>query len=767
MRWFLSSVILVILLAATVMASPADFAALVDSIDLIAPDYDRQADVANLVIERGGVRFILEEGVLTLSTDVLGRPIGAAFKGKGRFLMSPPNRVEKFMLKKLCKDTIADWSFKELALFFTDGTADELSAKLQFLPLGNKSNAGSALDNFADYIEKEFKRGFAMEILPDLLQPQLAGRFLARFKTRRGETVFRYDPTEIEEIALYKHSHTAKGSYPEPVCSFHSPDQYNDLPWGPDHENKDLIDSLQYDINCKIWQSAKIDLGVELSFLPRVDNLRALTFTIFDDLMQSSIKVTDETDDSLFWQKLKDESAITVYFNRPLRMGKRTSIRFNYSSKELIAKTSWGNPILVSTTHWYPRYGYLKRARYKLKFACPEQYTFLSVGDKISERVEGDFRITEWDASRYPLAAVSFNYGLFNRDSTALADGTPIEVYGGKSHGAFSGGIREAVMLDIKAATTLFTAELAEYPFDKLWATEIPATYGVGMPGLLHLAWASFEVTRQGYTDAFVAHEVSHQWWGHVVGWDSYHDQWLSEGFAEYMAAWYIQRKYRESELYRRRFFDLLDNWRDDVMQKGSYSKSGYKRAYMEGNDAGPIWMGYRLASSKSSDYHTLVYSKGAYILYMLRMLMYDFAGNDDSRFMAMLKDFIDSYYWKEASTADFIRIAEKHYGGDLSWFFDQYVYDIQVPYYRWKASSSQDPDGQYLVSFDIETRNVTEDFQMLVPVTIVMEGDYHTTLRLRIDQLKQRITLPKVPYRPLEIVFNTYKSVLCQEKEL
>src|SRR5438105_7191178 len=34
------------------------------------------------------------------------------------------------------------------------------------------------------------------------------------------------------------------------------------------------------------------------------------------------------------------------------------------------------------------------------------------------------------------------------------------------------------------------------------------------------------------FVDEVASHEVSHQWWGHMVGWASYHEQWLSEGFA-------------------------------------------------------------------------------------------------------------------------------------------------------------------------------------------------------------------------------------------
>ena len=61
-----------------------------------------------------------------------------------------------------------------------------------------------------------------------------------------------------------------------------------------------------------------------------------------------------------------------------------------------------------------------------------------------------------------------------------------------------------------------------------------------------------------------------------------------------------------------------------------------------------------RLATSKSADYTTLVYSKGAYVLYMLRMMMFDFNKRDDSKFNAMLKDFLEQYSWKEACDTRF-----------------------------------------------------------------------------------------------------------------
>ena len=43
------------------------------------------------------------------------------------------------------------------------------------------------------------------------------------------------------------------------------------------------------------------------------------------------------------------------------------------------------------------------------------------------------------------------------------------------------------------------------------------------------------------FPEFFLAHELAHQWWGQAVGWRNYHEQWLSEGFAQYFAALYAQ----------------------------------------------------------------------------------------------------------------------------------------------------------------------------------------------------------------------------------
>ena len=107
--------------------------------------------------------------------------------------------------------------------------------------------------------------------------------------------------------------------------------------------------------------------------------------------------------------------------------------------------------------------------------------------------------------------------------------------------------------------------------------------------------WANDPVAFEGYPQFFLAHEIAHQFWGGAVGWESYHEQWISEGFAQYFALLYAERSLDADRV-------------QDIRRKLRTTATGYA-------DQGPIWLGYRLGHLQEDGrvFRALVYNKSAH----------------------------------------------------------------------------------------------------------------------------------------------------------
>src|SRR5438270_13291192 len=126
------------------------------------------------------------------------------------------------------------------------------------------------------------------------------------------------------------------------------------------------------------------------------------------------------------------------------------------------------------------------------------------------------------------------------------------------------------------------------------------ADFGQSWPELVYLPITSFfdETVRhqlgignaetRGYFRVVEPHEVAHQWWGHTVGFNSYRDQWMSEGFADMSASLYIQLIEKNSK----RFIEF---WNDERTMLIERNNMGFRAI-----DAGPLTMGYRMSNNRT-----------------------------------------------------------------------------------------------------------------------------------------------------------------------
>ena len=202
--------------------------------------------------------------------------------------------------------------------------------------------------------------------------------------------------------------------------------------------------------------------------------------------------------------------------------------------------------------------------------------------------------------------------------------------------------------------------------------------------------WSNDPVSFPNYPSFFIAHEIAHQWWGQAIGWKNYHEQWLSEGFAQYFAAMYAERE-RGAE----QFGNVLRQ-----MRKWAIELSGQ----------GPVYLGYRLGHIRGEGrtFRALVYNKGAMVLHMLRRLV------GDEAFFAGLRDFYATWRYKKAGTNDFRAAMEKASGHSLERFFDRWIFGSAIPTVQF---SSRLAAGNELLHVRFEQKGEVFD----VPITVTI----------------------------------------------
>jgi hypothetical protein len=218
----------------------------------------------------------------------------------------------------------------------------------------------------------------------------------------------------------------------------------------------------------------------------------------------------------------------------------------------------------------------------------------------------------------------------------------------------------------------------------------------------------------RGYWKVVTPHEVAHQWWGHTVGFNSSRDQWMSEGFSDMSASLYLS--YVEKDPKKFEAF-----WNDEKQLLLERDPQGFRAI-----DAAPLTMGYRANNSRTGSGITrrLIYPKGAYVLHMIRTMMFD-NKNGDKLFKETMQDFVNTYRGKAATTEDFKAMVEKHMtpGMDadgnhkMDWFFNQYVYGTGMAQYTFHTTVETTADGKSHVKGEITRTGVPDSWKEVIPL--------------------------------------------------
>jgi aminopeptidase N len=158
-------------------------------------------------------------------------------------------------------------------------------------------------------------------------------------------------------------------------------------------------------------------------------------------------------------------------------------------------------------------------------------------------------------------------------------------------------------------------------------------------------------------TNALIAHEIAHQWFGDSVTESTWADLWLSEGFATYFAGLFLQR-YESEEAFQRYM-------KDAAATAFAYERSN--RIPIFDRDTEDL---FKLLNGNN-------YQKGAWVLHMLRARL------GDEAFFRGIRSYYTAHVNATASTEDLRSALEKSSRQDLRGFFQRWVYDSGHPQYE------------------------------------------------------------------------------------
>ena len=750
--------------------------------------------VNNLELRRDAATFTFRSGSFAFYGAVNGKVTGAIFKGDGHLHITPPTVQERHNLSIVAHTEEFDEDFDQVVMRFTDGTAAEL----------HKGSAGKgqsdpgfakAAQEFQSFARLRLHENYDLRLLEDVLSPSAGGYFLAEIRGKKNaHLILTVDPHGVpemspEEVALVKWSDWG-GIY---LLAFHRASEYaGSTASGNEHNAAYGISSETLDVS--IEKSGFLSSAATVEVRAAEDGVAVVPLNLYPTLRVSRAETLKGDPLDFVQEKKEDDPDFGVILGQPLKKGETATLRIMYGGKDVVINEGAGNYYPVARENWYPNssQGLGDYANYHMFFHVPKGLQLIATGTKVNEGTDGGITTSEWK-TEVPLAVVGFSLGDFahkqEKFGNPLVGELTVDAYSNKEppdmvsrlaeQGPF-GTLSTTPMLAVElsqgeVAAQLYTNYFGPLPFAHISLTQQSAcNYGQSWPMLVYLPICGFfDSTQQHflglreedmYWKVVTPHEVAHQWWGQTVGFRSYRDQWMSEGFANTSASIFLQATRPKPD-------DFLNFWKQQRKLITEKNAEGFRPI-----DVGPVTMGIRLSSPKAGwdIYQNLVYPKGAYILHMVRMMMWS-PTDGDTRFKATMHDFVEGHRLQAATTEDFKAAVERHMSPQMDldnnhrmdWFFNQYVYGTDLPTYHFEGQVIKNGDATS-VHVKLTQSGVSPNFRMLVPIYLELTDGKVTRMGsvtiTGSKTIEQTVQLPKSLAQVKRVSINYYYDVLSIE---
>lgn len=719
-----------------------------------------QFDARDFTILAEDLELTLAEGsVFTVETEQGITALVLLGRGHMRFQPAPQTEVEQVRI--FAGDDTLEATFD--AAFVRAGT---LAAHADSSLLTPRGVDPRTLKRAEAVFREESAKSFVVD-LGDLsphtwsLLPN-AEDFLAEVRTRRFSTLtYTRSASEAEDISLFvRRGHRN-------IAVYASKDKLASR--GRFYHEDDLapIDVLDYDIEIASQPNRRwVEGRAALRLRVRAPSLSQLTLRLADSLVVQS--VTSDRLGRLFSLRVTNQNTILVNLpvlllqdaemtlqveyagplepqpseQETLALGQRESDSLSQLNEASLFMRPEPSYLYSNRSYWYPQPLVTDYATATIRISVPIAYACVASGEPSSSSPEidsaGDVpqarKVYSFTAKR-PLRYLAFLVSRFTRADrwTVAFDTKEVPQDAPAAATRFPAHEKLDLIVDANPRQLPIGRGIAERAVDIIqfyesivgdspYSTFTVALVESNLPGghspayfaslnqptpTSSTTWRNDPAAFSRYPEFFLAHEVAHQWWGQAVGWRNYHEQWLSEGFAQYFAALYAQR-FRGDDVF------------ESVMRQ-------MRTWALNESDEGPIYLGYRVGHIREDGraFRAVVYNKSAVVLHMLRRLV-----GDDAFFRGVRRFYSESRF-KKVGSEDFRLAMEAESGRALERFFERWIYNSALPelaltYHVEPSASSQELVLNFEQAGDIFDLPVTLTLQyanrrstnVIVPVT-------------------------------------------------
>lgn len=384
------------------------------------------------------------------------------------------------------------------------------------------------------------------------------------------------------------------------------------------------------------------------------------------DLQQLDVSAVTVDGRQATFQRLGQELQITP--RKTIRHHERFTVRVAYGG---VPQTIVGSPIVFGSPYgflhtddgafqgdepnaastWMPVSDHPSdKATWTFRVTVPLGLSVVANGELRSQRNRGDQSTFVWsepDPMATYLATTDIGHWTFRTGRTP--DGTPETVAVDPSLPPVDGQSAVDFFYDTSAeATDLWSRTFGPYPFTSTGAIADNATYD-GRPLGFSLETQTRPVYSAVRNDTTIAHELSHQWFGDSVSVRTWPNIWLNEGFASF--AEYLWGEYKGRETAHQAFLDDYSRPADSSFWKVKIGDP-----------------------QRDTMFANAVYRRGAMTLQALREKV------GDAVFFRILRNWAAEHRHGNATTAQFIDLAERISGEDLDAFFTTWLYTDTKP---------------------------------------------------------------------------------------